>query len=64
MNPEWKAVRAKAEADIADALTRLELPGLAQAETEFQRGRINALREILALATPRPRLTDTNLHYS
>lgn len=49
----WQTIRGHAEAEIARSQTRLEITGLPIAETEHTRGRIKALRDILALAEPR-----------
>lgn len=44
---DWKAVKAHAEAEIERSRMRLEAPGLPQPETEHERGRIAALRNLL-----------------
>ena len=48
----WKAIAEDARQRIEDAHSRLESRGLPIADTEFERGRIKALRDILALADP------------
>lgn len=55
-SPTWRAVKAFAEREIADAHEQLETTGLGIAETENVRGRIAALRDLLGLtAPPRPK---------
>jgi hypothetical protein len=49
----WEAVSAAIGDSLATARRRLETPGLPAPETEHERGRIAALRHILALAEPR-----------
>lgn len=52
----WRAVTKAIAEDIADAQRRLERTGLALPETEFERGRIAALRQIERLAEPREQI--------
>lgn len=47
----WGAVKAKAEQALVIATSRLESP-IGQDETNIERGKILALREILALGDP------------
>ena len=46
----WAIVRRHCEAALAEALDKVSTPGTAIETTEFYRGRIKAVREILALA--------------
>lgn len=48
----WRRVAAHCEAAIAEALLTLETPGVDHARSEGLRGRIAALREVLALPAP------------
>jgi len=52
LRPSWDRVRSHSEKEIEKARDRLETRGLSEADTEFERGRIKALREVLALADP------------
>lgn len=45
----WLHVRSRAEEELAEAREDLEGRGLPDVETEFLRGRISALKDILAL---------------
>jgi hypothetical protein len=56
----WQAVKEHADAAIENARLRLETSGLSAAETEFQRGRIKAMKDILAMAEPRPAIPSTD----
>jgi hypothetical protein len=47
----WEVVRAKANAGIEASLRRLEMP-MDLNDTNIERGKILALRDILSLATP------------
>ena len=48
----WELVETRLSSEIAKAQVRLETPGLSLAETEFERGRLKALRDILAMSKP------------
>lgn len=50
----WLAVKAEIDKELETARTRLETRGLPVADTEHQRGRIAALKDIAALAEPHP----------
>lgn len=50
----WRAVKAKAEKGLDEARRTLEAHGHPIEQTEYQRGRIKAYREILDLAAERP----------
>lgn len=52
----WQAVTKAIAEDVADAQKRLERTGLDLSETEFERGRIAALRQIERLAEPREQI--------
>lgn len=47
----WRAVKAKADKGIEDARRRLEATGHPIDQTEYERGKIKAYREILDLVT-------------
>lgn len=51
-SPTWIAVRKTAEQMIEADRGALEARGLPDTDTEFHRGRISALKEVLALTTP------------
>lgn len=59
----WSAVKALAESTVVDACARLESPGTPIGETEFERGRIWAMRELLRLETPRMPIPSTDPVY-
>lgn len=63
-NSVWHEVKAYAETAIDAARARLETPGMSAAETEFERGRIKALRGLLALAEPQLTIPSTDPHYT
>jgi hypothetical protein len=50
----WLVIRTHAEEQIEKAHAKLELRGTDANDTQFERGRIAALRTLLALAKPRP----------
>ncbi|MEM7709192.1 MAG: hypothetical protein AAF264_00225 [Pseudomonadota bacterium] len=50
----WRAIAREANQRIASAQKALEARNLPAAETEFERGRIKALRDILGLVKPQP----------
>lgn len=53
---EWQAVEGLARDIERNALERLIKTGLSLADTEFERGRLAVVRDILALAdAPKPR---------
>jgi hypothetical protein len=49
----WLAVKLHAEKELNNARALLEIPSLDRDETQVQRGRIAALKKLLALAEPR-----------
>lgn len=49
----WRTLAAEVEKQLAQAKGQLESPGLDHETTQFERGRIAAMKQILALATPR-----------
>lgn len=53
-SPTWRAVVAWAEEQIEQAQRRLEAHGLTEAVTEYERGKIAALRRLLADGKPVP----------
>lgn len=48
--PTWKAIAEYTLREISDARDALEAQGMTAEATEFHRGRIYALREVLTLA--------------
>lgn len=46
----WRAIKYKAEQSLKDDRELIEQRGLEQRDTDFARGRISAMREILDLA--------------
>ncbi|RFC65011.1 hypothetical protein DYI37_03860 [Fulvimarina endophytica] len=52
-SPTWGAVKKHVETKIGESRDRLEL-ATAHDVTQFERGRVAAMREILALGTPTP----------
>lgn len=48
----WRRVRKHAADEIEVARSTLEQPGTGQLTTEFQRGRIAALRALIAIGEP------------
>lgn len=46
-SPDWLAVKRRCDEEIALAQVLIESPGFGPVETEFQRGRIAAFREVL-----------------
>jgi hypothetical protein len=63
-NSVWQEVKAHAEAEIVTAQQRLEQPALSATETEFERGRIKALRGLLDLVKPKIVIPSTDPLYS
>ncbi|GAA4108817.1 hypothetical protein ACFFTN_01415 [Aminobacter aganoensis] len=51
----WQAVRDHAEKAVEASRDRLEGAHLNASETDIERGRIKALREILALGSDKPK---------
>ena len=51
-SPTWLSLREHIEKEISDAAKALETKGLEASTTEFERGRIKALRKILELGDP------------
>ena len=50
----WQAVRDKAIAIIEQSRSRLEQRDQTEAETQFLRGKIAALRQMLEMTQPKP----------
>lgn len=46
-SPDWLAVKKRCEAEMNLARDIIEAPGIGPVETEFQRGRLNAFKEVL-----------------
>lgn len=59
----WAAVKKFAETEIEFARNRLERQGADPLTTEYERGRIKTLRDLLALATPRPEIRVPSTSY-
>lgn len=55
----WLVLKKAAEEMIIKAQRELEVRGTALDATEFERGRIRALRDILALADPKRTINET-----
>lgn len=55
----WAEVRAATQRIIEEAAGALEATGLSLVDTEFQRGRIQAARQVLRLARPREPVLST-----
>lgn len=53
-SPTWSALKTWANERIVAELKNLEARGLPVADTEFARGRIDALRKLLTLTDPKP----------
>lgn len=51
-SPSWKAIAAWAEGRLSASRAAIEAHGLDLQQTEYQRGRIAMLRELLKLPTP------------
>ena len=51
----WAAVATHADDQIARARLALETRGMSAVETEYERGRIAALKAVLSLAQPKRR---------
>lgn len=51
--PEWEEVRTLCEKYIEAARRSLESRSLSEADTQFERGQISALRNLLTLEEPR-----------
>ncbi len=60
----WQSVVKHAEATIESARKRLEMQSLGPTETEYERGRIKALRDLLALTQPQVQIPSTDPLYS
>lgn len=58
----WRSVEAWAEDEISQTHERLEQTGLTQQATEYERGRIAALRDLLRLKEP-PHLPEPAVTY-
>lgn len=52
-SPTWRAVKGWAEERLDASRTAIEPHGVAPERTEYERGRIAALRELLQLPEPR-----------
>ncbi|MCV0395469.1 MAG: hypothetical protein K5872_22235 [Rhizobiaceae bacterium] len=50
----WAIVKDAVDRMAEQAITRLQTRGLPAADTEHERGRLSALRDVLALAEPKP----------
>lgn len=59
----WKLVAKTAEDGIDTALRILEAQGTSPADTDFERGRIAAFREILKLGAVAPEIPASNPLY-
>jgi hypothetical protein len=60
----WRDVSDLATRSLTRAIAELSTTGLDMAQTEYQRGRIAALKEILAMADDtKPVITDLPLTY-
>lgn len=59
----WLALKERMDKDIAAARIALETKGLSPTDTEYHRGRISALRDLLRLPEPKPEIKPTNPHY-
>lgn len=59
----WRRVCKHANDELDQARTALEQPGLPAAETEFQRGRIAALRTLLALTEDKVKVASDAIEY-
>jgi len=57
----WHDMAIKANEIIEASRTRLEQVDQSQSESQFLRGKIAALREILALAQPRPLVANNSM---
>lgn len=53
-SPTWRAVKSWAEGVLEISRARIEACGTPQDVTEFERGRIAACKELLALTAPKP----------
>lgn len=62
-NQTWLAVKAHAGKAMEKARDRLEATGTDLAATEYQRGYIRAMRDVLALAEPRQVIPDSDPKY-
>lgn len=56
----WDAVKAKAVKTLSDARSRLEARNIDPVTTEYERGRIQAMKDILSLATPSESIPSTD----
>lgn len=62
--PEWPEVRDHCEKFIEVARRTLETPGLSASESDTERGKIMALRNVLRLSEPAPETpSDTPIAY-
>lgn len=59
----WRDVKAWAEKRIGNSRNAVEARGLPPEDTEFERGRISALRELMNLAAPKPELQENITEY-
>jgi hypothetical protein len=62
-HPIWVRVRDHAEKEAQAAMERLTGRNMPPNDTEFERGRIAALRSILALAAPKSEYLDRDPSY-
>jgi len=56
-SPEWRAIRKRIVEKMDAAKDQCSMHGLPIAETEYQRGKIDALDELLRFVEPRKRNT-------
>lgn len=63
-SPTWAAVKAHAEKEIAAAQAELEAHGLKPRRTEYLRGRISTLRDLLAIVQAKPEIEAGTGNYS
>lgn len=50
----WEAIEEHSNKHIERASQALQQRGMSEADSEFYRGRIDALRDVLAMATVKP----------
>lgn len=52
LSPTWRLIKKRCEAEIASSRATLEATGVSERDSDFARGRISAMREILNLPSP------------